>query len=129
MKLLKPTINTFDIDGVIYFGEDFTGVRPGTKDVIITGRSFTQEAETEAMLHSRGIYNTVMYNTLLRDDPEYCREESGRHKARCIDFLKESFDVGLHFEDDPIQINEILKVHPDHQIIHMVRQGEDLLGY
>lgn len=123
MKLLKPTINTFDIDGVIYFGEDFTGVRPGTEDVIITGRSLTQKAETEEMLHSRGIYNTVMYNALHRDDPEYCREESGRHKARCIKSLKESFDVGLHFEDDPVQIEEIKKVHPELNIIYLVREG------
>ena len=129
MDILKPTINTFDIDGVIYFGEDFTGVRPGTEDVIITGRSFMQREETEAMLQSRGIFNTVMYNPITREDPLYSREESGRHKARCIMELKKTHDIGLHFEDDPIQIAEILNVYPDHQIIHMVRKGEELLGY
>ena len=129
MDILKPTINTFDIDGVIYFGEDFTGVRPGTEDVIITGRSFMQREETEAMLQSRGIFNTVMYNPITREDPLYSREESGRHKARCIMELKKTYDIGLHFEDDPIQITEILNVYPDHQIIHMVRKGEELLGY
>ena len=30
-------VNSFDIDGVIYFGDDATGVRPCTGDVIITG--------------------------------------------------------------------------------------------
>jgi hypothetical protein len=123
MSILKPSINTFDIDGVIYFGEDFTGVRPGTEDVIITGRSFTQKAETESMLHSRGIYNSVMYNPITRDDIRYCREESGRHKARCILELKKYFDVGLHFEDDPVQIEEIKKVHPELNIIYLVREG------
>ena len=49
----KQLINTFDIDGVIYFGEDVTGVRPGQDDIIITGRSYTQREETETMLKSR----------------------------------------------------------------------------
>ena len=52
-------INSFDIDGVIYFGEEVNGVRPGEDDVIITGRSFTEREETEKMLRSRGIYNKV----------------------------------------------------------------------
>lgn len=129
VNILKPSINTFDIDGVIYFGEEFTGVRPGTEDIIITGRSFTQREETETMLHARGIFNTVMYNPITRIHADYSRAESGRHKARCIAQLKESFDVGLHFEDDLIQIEQILDMFPEHQIIHMVRQGEDLLGY
>ena len=114
-------INTFDIDGVIYFGEEFTGVRPGENDVIITGRSYTQREETETMLKSRGIYNTVMYNPISRDHESYSREESGRHKARCIETLKETYDIGLHFEDDPVQIEEIKKVHSELNVIHLVR--------
>ena len=59
-------VNTFDIDGVIYFGEEHFGVRPCDMDIIITGRSFEQRDETEKMLWSRGIYNrvTVSYTHL-----------------------------------------------------------------
>ena len=50
-------INTFDIDGVIYFGENHTGVRPHPIDIIVTGRSFQQEEETEKMLEKFEIRN------------------------------------------------------------------------
>ena len=126
---MKPKINTFDRDGVIYFGEDVTGVRPCRKDVIITGRSFEEKDYTINCLRNRGIYNTVFFNPLSRSDPAYSREESGKHKARVIEALKKSFDIGLHFEDDPVQIDEIRKMHPDLQIIHMVREDEQLVKY
>ena len=32
-------INSYDIDGVIYMGEGLDGLRPGPKDIVITGRS------------------------------------------------------------------------------------------
>jgi len=56
-------VNSFDIDGVIYFGEGTTGVRPCSNDVIITGRPFMIEMHIK-MLKSRGIYNTVYMNLL-----------------------------------------------------------------
>ncbi len=127
MTMPKQLINTFDIDGVIYFGEDVTGVRPGRDDVIITGRSYQQELDTICMLKSRDIHNHVMFNPLKRSDDAYSRKASGIHKAKCITKLKESFKIGLHFEDDPIQIEEIKKVHPDLNVIHLVREG--LIGY
>jgi|TARA_R110000744_G_scaffold82865_1_gene162753 hypothetical protein len=123
----KQLINTFDIDGVIYFGDDVTGVRPGRDDVIITGRSYEQELETIEMLKSRDINNHVMFNPLKRTDSEYSRTASGIHKAYCIAKLMESYRIGLHFEDDPIQIEEIKKVHPELNVIHLVREG--LIGY
>ena len=123
----KQLINTFDIDGVIYFGEDVTGVRPGRDDVIITGRSYQQELETIGMLKSREIHNHVMFNPLKRTDDSYSRQASGIHKAKCITKLMESYKIGLHFEDDPIQIYEIKKVHPELNVIHLVREG--LLAY
>jgi len=127
----KVLVNTFDIDGVIYFGEEHFGVRPCDMDIIITGRSFEQREETEKMLESRGIYNRVMYNPLKRSDVEYSREASGKHKAETIKMLqdKHNYQVGLHFEDDPIQIAEIKKVHPDLQIIHLVRESEEHVKY
>jgi|TARA_R110000782_G_scaffold175904_1_gene267020 hypothetical protein len=123
----KQLINTFDIDGVIYFGDDVTGVRPGRDDIIITGRSYEQELETIEMLKSRDINNHVMFNPLKRTDSEYSRTASGIHKAYCIAKLMESYRIGLHFEDDPIQIEEIKKVHPKLNVIHLVREG--LIGY
>ncbi len=122
-------INTFDIDGVIYFGEGVTGVRPCRNDIIITGRSIDQYDYTMDMLRSRGIYNQVFFNPMSRSDPYYCREESGRHKARVITKLLQVYDIGLHFEDDPVQIEQIRKVHPDLNIIHMVREDEGLVKY
>ena len=123
----KQLINTFDIDGVIYFGEDVTGVRPGRDDVIITGRSYQQELETIGMLKSREIHNHVMFNPLKRTDDSYSRRASGIHKAKCITKLMESYKIGLHFEDDPIQIIEIKEVHPELNVIYLVREG--LIGY
>ena len=35
-------INTFDFDGVIYMGPDFTGMRPCEADIIITGRPIAE---------------------------------------------------------------------------------------
>lgn len=128
--MTMPKINTFDIDGVIYFGEEFTGVRPCEEDIIITGRSFEQREETTEMLHSRGIYNRVLMNPLTREDSRYSRLSSGYHKAQTIWDLKEKgYEIGLHFEDDPIQIEAIREAHPNLQIIHMIREGEDLIGY
>ena len=108
-------INTFDIDGVIDFGDTYTGVRPCVNDIIITGRSVHTEREaTEKMLRDRGINNMLFMNDLRRDDPEYGRQASGRFKAKMITMLKkQGYDIGMHFEDDKIQIDEIKKEHPD----------------
>ena len=124
-------VNTFVIDGVIYFGQEHFGVRPCDMDIIITGRSFEQRDETEKMLWSRGIYNRVMYNPLKRSDPTYSREASGKHKAETIKELQKThgYTVGMHFEDDQVQIDEIKKLHPNLQIIHLVRDSEEHVKY
>ncbi len=112
-------INTFDIDGVIYMGEGRTGVRPNSSDVIVTGRSYTQKEETIDFLRAHDIWNDVHFNPLTRDDPKYSRQESGKWKAKVLTLLKERYIIDLHFEDDPIQIAEILRVHPDQDIVHL----------
>ena len=123
-------VNTFDIDGVIYFGEELTGVRPGVDDLIVTGRSFQQREDTEKMLHSREIYNKVYMNPLERNDPQYSREASGKFKAWQLTSLKQQgYEIGMHFEDDPVQINEIKKEHPDLNIIHLKRENEEHVKY
>ena len=124
-------INTFDIDGVIYFGEKVTGVRPCDGDIIITGRPFSDREETIKMLASRGIYNTVFMNPLSRgDNPHYGRKASGIWKGNMIQYLKDlGYEIGIHFEDDPVQIKEIEKRHPDLSIVHLKRKNEEYVKY
>lgn len=135
-------INTFDIDGVIYFGDEITGVRPCNNDIIITGRSYQQSLETKKMLESRGIYNEVFFNPLQRNlknvsitggikkNKLYSRKSSGIWKANAIQFLKNlGYEINMHFEDDIVQIKEIKKVHKNLNIIHMVRENEQLIKY
>jgi len=112
-------INSFDIDGVIFFGQDLGGVYPGPHDIIITGRSFEEKPETEAMLLSKGIKNEVFYNPLTFD--QKTRITSGVHKG-CVllNLLNTGFKIGIHFEDDPIQIEQIIKIVPQIRIVHLV---------
>lgn len=95
-------INTYDIDGVIWLPDPYTGLKPEEHDIIITGRSIEEEDETYAFLDSRGIYNEVYFNPLPFD--EKSRKSSGHHKARTINaLLDQGYKVGIHFEDDPVQ--------------------------
>lgn len=112
-------INTYDIDGVIYMGEDLDGLRPNVNDVIITGRSIEEQKETEIVLNKKGIKNNVFYNQLPFD--EKSRESSGVHKGNTIKMLQEDgFEIGIHFEDDPIQAEEIKKICPEVNVVLIV---------
>jgi hypothetical protein len=135
-------VNSFDIDGVIYFGEGTTGVRPCSNDVIITGRPFHDRDATIKMLKSRGIYNTVYMNPIARDipnpdithgimkNPLYGRKASGIFKGQMINMLKSmGVEIQMHFEDDPIQIKEIEKRCPNVSIIHVKRKNEERVKY
>ena len=135
-------INTFDIDGVIFFGDEVTGVRPCDGDIIITGRPYQDRELTEKMLRKRGIYNTVFMNPLARDipnpnithgikkNPLYGRKASGIWKGHMIQYLKDlGYEIGIHFEDDPVQIREIEKRHPDLSIVHLKRKNEEYVKY
>jgi microsomal dipeptidase-like Zn-dependent dipeptidase len=101
-------INTYDIDGVIYLGEGLDGLHPGPNDIIVTGRSTDEEPATRQMLDSRGIKNIVLYNRL--PFAAKSRVTSADHKVQAIRYIKEvlGYEHGVHFEDDPVQIN-ILK--------------------
>ena len=135
-------VNSFDIDGVIYFGKGTTGVRPCSNDVIITGRPYHDRDITIKMLESRGIYNTVYMNPLARDipnpkithgtkiNPLYGRKASGIFKGQMINMLKSmGVEIQMHFEDDPIQIKEIEKRCPNVSIIHVKRKNEERVKY
>ena len=108
-------INSFDIDGVIYMGE-YGGVYPGPSDIIITGRSFEEETATRQMLQKKGITNTVYFNPILWKDKD--RVSSGRHKGHTLrDLIDSGVKIGIHFEDDPIQAEEIRQIVPEVKIV------------
>ena len=111
-------MNSFDIDGVIYINKSVRGVYPGPDDIIITGRSFEETEETQKMLEERGIKNEVIYNPLPFHKKS--RITSGAHKAITLNLLKaEGKQIGVHFEDDPIQIEQIKKIAPWVNVIYL----------
>ena len=103
-------MNAFDIDGVISIG-----IYPGPEDIIITGRSIEEKPETEKFLKSRGISTRVYYNPIAYDLKT--RKISGIHKRETIESLNGAID--LFFEDDEIQIEEILKSKYPVKIVHI----------
>lgn len=118
-------INTFDCDGVVQINKDIGGVYPGPKDVIITGRSYQEKPETDAMLLRRGIGNKVFYNQLAFD--KKTRESSGEHKANTIKYLqKRGYKVKAHFEDDTIQAKIIAEKCPEIKVILLVHNLTEL---
>lgn len=111
-------INTYDIDGVIFINNEFEGLTPTPKDIIITGRSFEEEKQTRRILAERDISNTVYFNKLKFDQKS--RLSSGIHKGEVLNMLKEQgIVVGIHFEDDEIQVEEIKKIAPWVNVIHI----------
>lgn len=95
---------------------DFDGVYPGKNDVIITGRSFEERPETIAMLDSKGITNEVFFNPLPFSSKT--RVSSGQHKGRTIlELRKRGIEIAIHFEDDPIQRDEIQHLVPDQKVV------------
>lgn len=114
---MKKVINSFDIDGVINMGQ-YDGVYPGPNDIIITGRSFEEKEETMKMLNRKGIKNEVHFNTLPFN--QKTRKTSGQHKGRTMFYLEEmGYRIGIHFEDDPIQAEEIRKIMPHVKVVEL----------
>ena len=112
---MSKMINTFDIDGVIYMGRH-GGVYPGPDDIIITGRSKEEEKETREMLEFKGIHNELYMNPLPYSQKS--RKSSGQHKGRTMFYLEEmGYRIGIHFEDDPIQAEEIKKIMPHVNVV------------
>ena len=109
-------INSFDIDGVIYMGE-YGGVYPGPSDIIITGRSIDEMKATYQMLEKKGIKNEVFFNPIPFDQKS--RESSGHHKAEILNMLRicKGVNIGIHFEDDPIQAAVIREKAPHVQVV------------
>jgi hypothetical protein len=114
------TINTFDFDGVIYFGGENPGVRPSEGDIIITGRSFEESEKTLAWCKKFGIRNHIIFSQV----PEALktREISGYHKAITLRELLKTKIVAIHFEDDPIQKDIIEEMVPEVKVVHLVHE-------
>jgi len=111
-------VNGFDIDGVIHLGDSVCGIRPGPGDVIITGRSFEEEAETLAFLRRNGINNPVFFNQCHYD--EKTREGSGWHKGETIKLLhRAGLSIRYFFEDDEVQKAEIERILAEKEIWNM----------
>ena len=111
-------MNSFDIDGVIYINKEVIGVYPGPNDIIVTGRSFEEREATIKMLKSRGINNKVFFNPEVYEKKS--RASSGVHKANVLNKLKDQgYNIIAHFEDDPIQIEQIKKKAPWIKVIHL----------
>jgi len=114
----KYPINSFDIDGVIYMGDDYDGIYPGPKDIIVTGRSIHTRRETTKMLKAKGIDNPLFMNPKPKDFND--RKQSGQSKAKWFQHLKWlGYKINIHFDDDPIQIGEIKKACPDIECVHI----------
>ena len=113
-------INSFDFDGVIYFGREKPGVYPGPNDVIITGRSFEESEKTLDWCKKFGIKNQIYFSQVPFDLKT--REISGYHKAITLRELLKTTVINLHFEDDPIQKAIIEAMVPEIKVVHLVHE-------
>jgi hypothetical protein len=85
-------MNGYDLDGVIT-----KGIKPKRRDVIITGRSYEEAAETYSYLFRSGIFNAVYFNPVPFD--EKTLENSAKWKAQ----MSQRLLVNIFFEDDERQ--------------------------
>ena len=114
------TVNSFDFDGVIYFGRKNPGVRPAQGDVIITGRSYEEEDKTRRFCREYGIDNKIYFSQV----PFHLktREISGYHKAITLRNLSKAMKSASHFEDDPVQKDIIEALCPFVKVVHLVHE-------
>jgi len=116
------SVNSFDLDGVIIINGEI-GVRPGLRDIIITGRSIEEAPQTLQFLKDNYIENQVFFNPIRFKDKS--RESSGEHKGRTIRMLNDNgMGISTHFEDDEIQIAVMLKFMGG--IVNVVHISHDL---
>ena len=111
-------IVSFDCDGVLTLP-----IKPVDDNyVVITGRSLEEEKETLDFLRARGIDGEVFFNPVKFN--EKTRKSSGLHKARVLlELLNKGFEILMHFEDDPVQIDIIKTWVPEVPVIHVNHNG------
>jgi len=112
-------MNSYDIDGVIYLGEGRKGLLPRDEDVIITGRSFEEEDETQAQFVVLGI--PLMCDVWFApwEKSHKTRRLSGLHKANTLNRLigGSGYNIQIHFEDDPVQADIIRQFVPGIEVV------------
>lgn len=113
-------MNGFDFDGVISIG-----IHPGPYDVIITGRTLEEKEHVQDILKSRGIDCPIYFNPVTLEfrgtGTDHSRRCSGKHKGHTLlSFKLKNNPIDVFFEDDEVQIEEILKLVPDQKIAHIV---------
>jgi hypothetical protein len=120
MRIGVGVINSYDIDGVINMGK-YIGLRPRPEDVIITGRSYFDEADyTIKWLRDNGIQNSRVYMNPVKFETK-TREGSGKYKASKLNYLLDhGVDIGIHYEDDPVQANIIEQECPRVKVVRIV---------
>lgn len=70
------------------------------------------------MLASKGIKNTVYYNPIEYVDKT--RKSSGEHKANVLqELIDEGMTIGIHFDDDPIQLKVIEERNLPIQLVYL----------
>lgn len=97
----------YDLDGVVT-----KGYLPGPHDVIITGRSYEEAAQTYRYLHKQGLFVPVYFNPVPHNLKTL--EGSAYWKADMI------FKLGIQdfFEDDPRQFTLIAdRLKADYNLI------------
>jgi len=111
------SIASFDLDGVVFMGK-YPGVYPGPNDVLITGRSWEERAETMIMLKEKGITQLPYFNPVKFIDKT--RINSGTHKGNTIKRLNSmGRGIVICYEDDNAQAEEIEKIVPEVKIVFL----------
>lgn len=111
---MSKQVNIYDFDGVTSIG-----VTPRPGDIIITGRTIDEYSvvfdylKKIDMLDKVMVYfNTINYETRGDHTPE-ARLYSAIHKASIIKMLlNNNVPIGYYFEDDPLQLEAVLKENP-----------------
>ena len=88
----------------------------------MSGKPISEYEELRRRLDVLEIPNHVIMNPIARTDKNYSRRASGRWKAKVLLLLQECYTIGIHFEDDPVQIEEIHKVIPDLDIVYLAHE-------
>ena len=97
-------VNIYDFDGVIT-----CGVCPRPGDIVVTGRgynecTFVYRAFDEIMGEEGAHLAFPFYFNPKTKEMGRTREDSGHHKAGILErLLRAGIEIGLIFEDDPIQ--------------------------
>jgi hypothetical protein len=100
---------SYDIDGVLT-----VGIKPIKPCIIVSGRLSKYSKETEIQMKDLCIDPDI--KIYLRPEGDACdRVSAGKFKAKII---KEN-NIDLHYEDDPVQINEIVKECPNIKIVYI----------